>query len=169
MPVYRPEIEALEQNGITRVALPRITDPTVIPLWFGEGDQVTADFIREEAKAALDNGETFYCHTRGTQDIRDAIKEYLDQLHQIDINPERISVPGAAMLGITIAAQMALSSGHHGLIVSPNWPNIETAYRVTGAEVSHVRQKQTKSSLDGRKIRKMKEKRNPKKEIRSGR
>lgn len=145
MPVYRPEIEALEQNGITRVALPRITDPTVIPLWFGEGDQVTADFIRDEAKAALDRGETFYCHTRGTQDLRDAIKEYLDRLHHIDINPERISVPGAAMLGITIAAQIALSSGCHGLIISPNWPNIETAYRVTGAEVSHVRQRQTKS------------------------
>ena len=50
MSPFRPEIEALEQNGITRVALPRITDPKVIPLWFGEGDAVTPQFIRDAAK-----------------------------------------------------------------------------------------------------------------------
>ncbi len=137
---FRPEIEALEQNGITRVALPRITDPNVIPLWFGEGDAVTPQFIRDAAKAALDEGQTFYSHTRGRQELRDAIKDYLDALYRIDIDPARITVPGAAMMGITIAAQMALTTGDHGLIVSPNWPNIETAYRVTGAEVGFVRQ-----------------------------
>ena len=47
MPMFRDEIETLEQNGITRVALPRIDDPNVIALWFGEGDRVTPDFIRD--------------------------------------------------------------------------------------------------------------------------
>ncbi|MCZ6869669.1 MAG: pyridoxal phosphate-dependent aminotransferase [Gammaproteobacteria bacterium] len=142
MSPFRPEIEALEQNGITRVALPRITDPKVIPLWFGEGDAVTPQFIRDAAKAALDEGQTFYSHTRGRQELRDAIKDYLDALYGVDIDPARITVPGAAMMGITIAAQMALTTGDHGLIVSPNWPNIETAYRVTGAEVGFVRQRE---------------------------
>ena len=140
MSPLRSEIEALEQNGITKVALPRITDPSVIPLWFGEGDMATPEFIREAAKAALDDGQTFYSHTRGREELRQAIKEYLDGLYGIDLNPSRITVPGAAMIGITIAAQMALTTGDHSLIVSPNWPNIETAYRVTGAEVSFVRQ-----------------------------
>jgi aspartate/methionine/tyrosine aminotransferase len=36
---------------------------------------------------------------------------------------------------------MALTTGHHAVIVSPNWPNIDTTYRVTGAEVSFVRQR----------------------------
>ena len=38
MPLLRDEIETLEQNGITSIALTRIGDPSVIPLWFGEGD-----------------------------------------------------------------------------------------------------------------------------------
>lgn len=139
---FRPEIEALEQNGITKVALPRITDPDVIPLWFGEGDMVTPEFIREAAKAALDAGLTFYSHTRGRDELRRAIKAHLDRLYGIDLDPERITVPGAAMMGITIAAQMALTTGDQGLIVSPNWPNIETAYRVTGADVRFVRQRE---------------------------
>lgn len=140
---FRPEIEALQQNGITGVAMPRLGDPKVIPLWFGEGDVPTPAFIREAAKQALDRGETFYVNTRGRADLRTAIKRYLDQLYGIDVHPDRITVPGSAMLGVTLAAQMSLSAGDHALIASPNWPNIESACRVTGAAVSFVRQQET--------------------------
>ena len=143
MGLLRPEIAALEQNGITRVALPRIGDPDVIALWFGEGDIATEEFIRDAAKTALDDGDTFYTHTRGRRELRDALKRYLDALYGIDLDPDRITVPGSTMLGITIAAQMALGAGDHALIVGPAWPNIETAYRTTGAAVNHVRQRRS--------------------------
>ncbi len=140
---FRDEIEALEQNGITKVAFKRLDDPKVIPLWFGEGDTVTPDFIREATKEALDRGETFYSHTRGRPELRFALKAYLDQLYGIDIDERRITVPGAAMLGVTIAAQMALTSGDRGLIVGPVWPNIDAVFRITGAELDYVRQRLT--------------------------
>ncbi|MCZ6659623.1 MAG: pyridoxal phosphate-dependent aminotransferase [Gammaproteobacteria bacterium] len=139
----RDEIETIEQNGITKVAFTRMHDPEVIPLWFGEGDVVTPDFVRDAAKAALDDGQTFYAHTRGRPELRAALQVYLDGLYGLDIDPARITVPGSAMLGVTIAAQMALSNGDHGLIVSPVWPNIEAVFRVTGAELGHVRQRLT--------------------------
>ena len=139
MPIFRDEIETLEQNGITRVALPRINDPKVIALWFGEGDMVTPQFIRDAAKQALDEGYTFYSHTRGRQELRDAIKRYLDRLYAIDINPDRISVPGSTMLGINLAAQMTTGRGDHAVVVAPNWPNIINCFQVAGAQISHVR------------------------------
>ena len=142
-----PEIAALEQNGITRVALTRIGDPDVIALWFGEGDSVTEAFIRDAAKEALDAGDTFYTHThtRGKQAVRDALKRYLDALYGIDLDPDRITVPGATMLGITIAAQMALTTGDHAIVVGPVWPNIDSTYRATGAEVTYVSQRRTEA------------------------
>jgi aspartate/methionine/tyrosine aminotransferase len=143
MKPFRDEIEALEQNGITRVAFKRMNDPAVIPLWFGEGDVATPVFIREAAKKALDDGQTFYSHTRGRPELRQALKSYLDGLYGIDLDERRITVPGAAMLGVTIAAQMALTSGDHGLVVGPVWPNIDAVFRVTGAELSSVRQRLT--------------------------
>ncbi len=143
--MVRHVIETLEQNGITKVAFPRLGDPAVIALWFGEGDTVTPAFIREAAKAALDDGQTFYTHTRGLQSLRDAIKRYLDNLYGLDINPDRITVPGSAMMGVTIAAQTAVTSGDRALIVSPHWPNIEITYRVAGAEIDTVRQRETAS------------------------
>ena len=139
--MFRPEIESLEQNGITGIALPRINDPKVIPLWFGEGDLVTPQFIREAAKQALDDGNTFYTHTRGRPELRAAIKRYYDRLYGLDLHPDRITVPGSTMLGVTMAAQMCLGSDDHGLIVAPAWPNIVSAFEVTGASVSYVRQK----------------------------
>ena len=137
---FRNEIETLEQNGITRVAFPRIGDPKVIALWFGEGDLITPAFIRDAAKRALDDGHTFYAHTRGRQELRDAIKRYLDRIYSIDVNPDRISVPGSSMLGITLAVQMAAGRGDHAIVLGPVWPNITNALQVAGASITHVRQ-----------------------------
>jgi len=142
---YRDEIETLEQNGIARVALKRLNDPRVIPLWFGEGDAVTPVFIREAAKRALDEGQTFYTHTRGRPELRAALKRYLDDLYGLDLDERRITVPGSAMLGITIAAQMVLTTGDHGLIVGPAWPNVAAVFRVTGARLTFVRQRLTEN------------------------
>lgn len=143
MKPYRDEIEAIEQNGITRVAFGRMNDPAVIPLWFGEGDQTTAPLIREAAIEALRSGQTFYTHTRGRPELREALQAYLQRLYGVDVHPDRITVPGSAMLGITIAAQTALARGTHGLIVGPAWPNIEAVFQVTGARFSYLQQRRT--------------------------
>lgn len=139
--MMRHELETLEQNGITAVALPRIGDPSVIPLWFGEGDVVTPEFIREAAKRALDEGRTFYDHPAGRADLREAIKAYLDRLYGIDLAQDRIVVPGSTMLGIFMAAGMALGGGDHGIIVCPAWPNVDRSFRMTGGAFDFVRQR----------------------------
>lgn len=148
MKAVRPDIAALRQNGITRLGFSRLGDPAVIPLWFGEGDLVTPDFIRQAAQSALDEGHTFYVHTRGIEPLRDAIRTYLGDRYGVDLDPQRVSVPGSAMMGITIAAQMALNKGDDALIVSPHWPNIEATYRVTGANIVTVRQRQTQNGWE---------------------
>lgn len=145
----RHEFETLEQNGITRVAVPRITDPTVIPLWFGEGDRVTPDFIRDAAKRALDDGRTFYDNPCGRADLREAIRQYLCGLYDIDLDVSRVIVPGSTMLGITMAAQMAVGHGDHALIVSPNWPNIDRSFQMTGCEFDLVRQRMEERDANG--------------------
>lgn len=143
MRAVRPDIALLEQNGITGVAADRLDDPSVIPLWFGEGDTPTASFIRKAAISALEQGETFYTYPRGLPDLRQAIGSYLESLYDVSISPDRISIPGSSMLGVTIAVQIAVSAGDDALVVSPHWPNIETCYRVAGANVNFVRQRET--------------------------
>src|SRR5690242_2786421 len=103
MTPVRSEILNLEQNGIARVAYEGLGKPDIIPLWFGETDLTTPGFIRDAAKRALDDGKTFYVHARGITDLREAITRFHKRTVGIDIDVERITVPGAATLAVVTA------------------------------------------------------------------
>ena len=87
-------------SGITRVAIGAMHDPEVIPLWFGESDLVTPTFIREAAKRALDEGHTFYSYPRGIRPLREALQRYHGRVYGLDLDPDRITVPGSTMLSV---------------------------------------------------------------------
>jgi aspartate aminotransferase len=135
----RPSIEALELSGIGKVAAGALDDPEVVPLWFGESDLATPDFVREAAKEALDGGKTFYGYTRGHKPLRDALKAYLDRLYGTDLDPDRISAPGSTMLTVMLTGQCLVEPGDEVVVVSPYWPNIRTVVEVLGGRVVDVR------------------------------
>lgn len=135
----RPNIIALERNGIGAVSWLGLGRSDVIPLWFGEGDVVTPEFIREAAKRALDEGKTFYTFTRGLTELREAIAAWASRQSGRAIDLERVTVPGAAMMGVQIALQCTCEPGDNVLIVSPMWPNIFQAALGLGAEPRFVR------------------------------
>ncbi|HEY4138174.1 MAG TPA: pyridoxal phosphate-dependent aminotransferase, partial [Casimicrobiaceae bacterium] len=76
-PVARAAIGALVASQIREVANAGIDDPSVLPFWFGEPDEITPSFIRDEAAASLARGETFYTHNFGIVELREAIAGYL--------------------------------------------------------------------------------------------
>ncbi len=45
----------------------------VIPLWFGEGDEATPEFIKQAAVQALSEDKTFYVPNNGVPELRQAI------------------------------------------------------------------------------------------------
>jgi aspartate aminotransferase len=135
----RRDILDLQQNGIATVAYEGLGQPDVIPLWFGESDMVTPAFIREAAKRALDDGKTFYVHARGIRELREAIQAYHRRAVGAEIPFERITVPGAATLGVIMALQCLIQTGDNIVVVSPIWPFIFQAARVAGAEQRFVR------------------------------
>ncbi len=139
MSPVRPVIETLELSGIAKVALEALEDPDVVPLWFGESDIVTPDFIREAAKRALDSGKTFYSYSRGHPPLREALRDYHRRIYGLDLHPDRITVPGSTMLSVMIAGQCLLEAGSEILLVSPFWPNIRTVVAILGARPVEVR------------------------------
>ncbi len=139
MSPIRPMIEKLELSGIGKIAQGALDDPDVIPLWFGESDIVTPDFIREGAKRALEGGKTFYSYPRGHRPLRDAIKTYLDRIYRIDLDPDRISAPGSTMLTVMMTGQCLIEPGDEVVLISPYWPNIRTVVEVLGGRTVDVR------------------------------
>ena len=135
----RPVLSQLRPNGIVAVAHLGLDRPGLIPLWFGETDLVTPPFIRQAAIKALEEGKTFYVWARGIPELREAIAGFHQRTLGRPIDPERITVPGAAMLSIVMALNCVVETGDNIVIVAPVWPNIFHAAQIAGAEVRLVR------------------------------
>ena len=135
----RPTIAAIRPNDIGRVAYLALGEPDLLPLWFGETDLKTPDFICDAAKKALDEGYTFYTHARGITALREAIRGFHRRTLNADIALDRITVPGAAMLSVVLALQTVIETGDNVVCVSPVWPNIFQAAEITGAQVKFCR------------------------------
>jgi aspartate/methionine/tyrosine aminotransferase len=134
----RAAVSALEPQLIADVSKLAFGDPNVIPLWYGESDLPTPEFIRAAAKRALDEGETFYTHTRGIPPLREAIAEYLTALHALPVAAERVSVTTAGMNAIMLVMELVLEAGANAVTVTPLWPNAAAAARIMGAEPREV-------------------------------
>jgi len=128
-----PHVRALPESGIVEVMNYGRAREGMIPLWAGEGDLPTPDFIGAAAARSLAAGETFYTWQRGLPDLRAAIARYMAGLYGIADDPERYFVTGSGMQAIHIAFAMALSPGDEVLIPSPAWPNAAAAAQKAGA------------------------------------
>lgn len=134
----RPEIETLETQQIMQVSVLAMGDPDVIPLWYGESDMVTPDFIRRAAAEALEAGHTFYTHKWGIPELRETLASYSSGLYGVPIASERITVTSSGMTGIMMVMQALVGTGDNILLVDPIWPNGAAAAEVMGGEVRRV-------------------------------
>lgn len=107
--------------------------PGLIPLWAGEGDRPTPDFIREAGIAALAAGETFYTWQRGIPELRQALARYHTRLFGREFAAEEFLVTGSGMQAIQLALQATAGSGDEVIYLTPAWPNIVGAAGVAGA------------------------------------
>jgi aspartate aminotransferase len=145
----------LQETGISEVAMTVFGDPDVVPLWFGEGDLVTPDVVRDAAAAALAAGETFYTWQRGLPELRATLAAYTERLYGIACGPERITVTTGGMQAILLCCQLLLDAGDNVVIVSPIWPNISSATKLARGEPRYValdRSKEGVFSLDLQKV-----------------
>ena len=136
-PAPRPALAEIPGSLIREVSEVGRYMPDVIPLWFGEPDTVTPDFVREAAKAALDDGKTFYAPNPGIPPLREAIAAYLARINR-PVATSRVAVTASGVNALMLVAQALLSPGDRVVIPSPAWPNMDGIARVMGAEVTDM-------------------------------
>ena len=134
----RPEIERLGGSLIRAVAEANIGRGDVIPLWFGEPDTATPDFIKEAAVRALAADRVFYTQNRGIPPLREAIAAYASGLHGRDIGTDRITVTASGMNAIMLCSQLIVAPGDNIVAVGPIWPNCVETVHVMGGETRIV-------------------------------
>ncbi|WP_018699227.1 pyridoxal phosphate-dependent aminotransferase [Amorphus coralli] len=131
----RPQILDLEMENIAELAMRASSMTDVITLWYGEGDLQTPGFIKEAAKAALDDGQTFYVpDMRGLPALTEALSAYQERLHGRPFPLSRSTVTPGGMQAVFLALQLLVDRGDNVVYVEPQWPNIRHAIHVVGGE-----------------------------------
>ena len=130
----RPAARQAPESGIVALANYGRSRQGVIPLWAGEGDLPTPDFISRKAADALAAGETFYTWQRGVPDLRAAIARYHERHFGHSFSPEEFFVTGGGMQAIQLALQAVAGAGDEVIYFTPAWPNFAGAAGVAGID-----------------------------------
>ena len=131
----RAQIRDLHTDTIANLALRARELGDVIALWYGEGDMVTPAFIRDAAKAALDEGLTFYIpNMRGHGPLNEALSEYQTRMHGQPIPIARTTVTPGGMQALYFALELLVDTGTNVVYVAPQWQNIHNAIHLIGGE-----------------------------------
>ncbi len=134
----REQVLRLPFSKIREVSRLGMEMPDVLPLWFGEPDVPTPSFIREAAKRALDQGETFYQPNAGLPTLRDGLATYLNRLYGSRYTARNIVVTGSGMNALMVAAQALVSPGDRVVTTTPSWPNLPAVQEILSADVQSV-------------------------------
>jgi aspartate/methionine/tyrosine aminotransferase len=137
------QMHAVVESGIVEVFNYGRNRQGLIPLWVGEGDLATPDFIAETARRSLANGETFYTYQRGIPELRETIARYMTRVYGAApggeaYRAERFFVTIGGMHALQIAMRLVAGPGDEIIIPSPAWPNFDGAIALAGARSVNV-------------------------------
>jgi len=130
----RAAVQRLVASQIREVANAGMNDPAILAFWFGEPDEVTPPFIRDEAAAALARGETFYAENFGIPELRAGIAAYLSRLHRPTL-PEAVAVTASGMSALMLTTEALVDPGDRVVVVTPVWPNLTEIPKILGGNV----------------------------------
>ncbi len=137
-PTARPEVLALRTSEIREVANAGMGRDDILAFWVGESDQPTPEFIRRATAEALMDGQTYYTHNLGRQDLRQALSDYLGRLHGRPFGTERLAVTSSGVNALMLAAQAVVSPGDRVVVTAPVWPNVVEIPRILSARMETV-------------------------------
>jgi aspartate/methionine/tyrosine aminotransferase len=104
----------------------------LIPLWVGEGDLPTPDFISQAAQDSLKAGETFYTWQRGIPPLREALSRYYQRHFGKTLSSDNFYVTGSGMQAIKLAIEAVTSPGDDMVFLTPAWPNFAASAELSG-------------------------------------
>jgi aspartate/methionine/tyrosine aminotransferase len=133
-PDLRRELTAVPESPLVQIATLAESMPGSIKLCYGESDLPTPGFITEAAHRAALDGHTFYTHTAGYRDLRQAIAEKIHELHGVGYDASEIMVTTGASMAIYAAIRACVGSGDNAVVVSPAYAIYANAIMMCGGE-----------------------------------
>ena len=132
-PAYAPAA-SIPGSRIRQIAALADLHPGTLRLFYGEDTLATPDFIKAAGRGAIAENFTFYTPNAGFPELREAIAAMYARLHRTETNADQIVTTASGMVAIALVCQATLSAEDSAILITPLWPNLSAAVRVTGAE-----------------------------------
>ena len=116
---FRPELSAIPESPLVLIATEAERTPGAIKLCYGESDMPTPEFICRAAFEASLAGHTFYTHTAGCPELREAIAAQVLALHGVPLRPTEIMATVGGSMAIYAAIRAFVGPNDNAVIVSP--------------------------------------------------
>ena len=113
--------------------------PGVLRLTLGEPDFTTPDHIKEAAKRAIDQNQSYYTGMSGLLTLRKAASDFVKEKYQLDYAPENeilVTIGATEALSATLTA--ILEEGDKVLLPAPAYPGYEPIVNLVGAEIVEI-------------------------------
>lgn len=113
--------------------------PGVFRLTLGEPDFTTPDHVKEAAKRAIDQNQSYYTGMSGLLTLRQAASDFVKEKYQLDYAPENeilVTIGATEALSATLTA--ILEEGDKVLLPAPAYPGYEPIVNLVGAEVVEI-------------------------------
>ena len=113
--------------------------PGVLRLTLGEPDFTTPDHVKEAAKRAIDQDQSYYTGMSGLLTLRQAASDFVKEKYQLDYNPENeilVTIGATEALSATLTA--ILEEGDKALLPAPAYPGYEPIVNLVGAEIVEI-------------------------------
>jgi len=108
--------------------------PGSIKLCYGESDMATPTFICDAADEAARSGHTYYTHTAGCTELREAIATKVHALHGVTYRASEIMSTVGGSMAIYAAIRAFVGSGDNAVIVSPAYAIFSNGVIMAGGE-----------------------------------
>ncbi len=131
---FTSEILGVVESPLVQIATIAEAMPGSLKLCYGESDTVTPEFIRRAACEALEGGHTFYTHTAGYPELREAIADKVRELHGVPYRPSEIASTVGASMAIFAAIRAFVGPGDNAVVVSPGYAIFTNAVILCGGE-----------------------------------
>lgn len=135
---YTRELLGVAESPMVQIATVAERMPGSLKLCYGESDMPTPAFICDAAGEALRAGHTFYTHTAGCTELREAIAGKIHELHGVHYQPSEIIATVGASMAIYAAIRAFVGRGDNAVIVSPAYAIFSNGVIMAGGEARSV-------------------------------
>ena len=134
----RPEVTGVLESPMVQIATIAEAMPGSLKLCYGESDLPTPEFICRAGCEAITAGHTFYTHTAGTLQLREAIAAKVHELQGVTYRASEVMSTVGGTLAIYVTIRALVGPGDNAVIISPAYAIFMNSVILMGGQARPV-------------------------------